>query len=284
MKKSFYFLGVALTSLFYGCQNEVRPVEIGDIQPEKIQRVLIWGETGMTCGACGYGALQVEQMVSLFGNNIIPIMVHRGDTLETPVGTAMLPNFPSGTTPNFYVNSTDTEDTIELVEVAELVEQSPIAGVGHKWEDKDFGRIRIIPKVEFFSNIEGEFFLGTYILNGDIEAKGRFAQLEESDFLDTVRVANVLTSVWKQTRVDALGNPVVFANEVFLHKYSLFTAAHDDPFGELLPGKVIRAGDTFFKEYEVQLPFTYDTENMHIVSILWKFENGEYKYVNGYMQ
>jgi hypothetical protein len=211
-------------------------------------------------------------------------MAHTMDALEQPISSAMLPNFPSGTRPNFYINATDTEDTIDIVEVAELIEQTPLAGVGHKWEDKGFGRIRIIPKVEFYSNTEGEFFLGTYILSGDVEAKGVFAQVDVDTILDTTRVNNELVTFWQQTQTDFLGNPVALANEPFFHKYVLFRAAHDDAFGELLPGQVIRAEDTFFKEYEIQLPFEFNPEGMHIVSILWRFENGEYKYVNGYMQ
>ena len=284
MKKSLFLLGIAAAFSFYGCQNEVRPNEIGEIQPEQIQRVLIWGETSTTCVNCGFGALQVEQLTAVFGNNVIPIMAHLGDAMEQPIGLDMLPNFQSTTQPNFYINSTDTQDTIDVVAVAELIEESPLAGVGHKWEDKGFGRIRIIPKVEFFNNAEGEFFLGTYILSGDIEAKGMFVQPDVDNILDTAQAGNETVTFWSQTQTDLFGNPVVLANEPFYHKYVLFRAAHDDAFGELLPGQVIRAEDTFFKEYEVQLPLNFDTEDMHVVSILWSFENGEYKYVNGYMQ
>lgn len=281
--KKVLAIALATGMIFAGCKKKDENNGTGTLEPAQKQRALVMETTGSWCGYCPNGAETMVQEEHNFGDDMMGVAVHTGDALETPTASAFSDNFPASGVPNFYVGNQNSGQSI-AGNIAALIQQAPMAGVGHNWS-RSGDAISVQSKVKFYESGTGNYYVGCYFIQGDIEASG---SLTQSDFTDRLEDVNGV-SKWK---VDAA--PVnnggsqeylIKAGDTFMHAHTLTSHADGmNTWGEMIP-VTPTAGDQYTMSFTLTMPANSATNGMKVLTVLWKDNGaGGVQFVNGYMK
>ncbi len=273
-------------AIFAGCKKEEEEKKsgTGTLNPASKQRALVVETTGAWCGWCPNGAELMTQEEYNFGSDMMPVAIHTGDDLETEIANVFDAIFPSSGVPNFYVGNEDSGQNI-AGNIASLIAQSPMAGVGHSW-NRSGNEVKIKSRVKFYEAGTGTYYVGAYFVQGDIEASGSLVQV---DYTDRVEEINGV-SKWKEDAApvaDGNGNQkyLIRSGDTYMHSHTLTSGPDDmDYWGEAIPVSPT-ANDQYTMDFTITISDTDVTEDMKILTVLWKDNDlGEVEFVNGYMK
>ncbi|MCE2496732.1 MAG: Omp28-related outer membrane protein [Flavobacteriales bacterium] len=275
---------VLVTGLvFAGCKEKEENNGTGNLEPAQEQRALVMETTGSWCGFCPNGAEMMIQEEHNFGSDMMGIALHTGDALETPTASAFSNNFPTSGVPNFYVGNQNSGQSI-AGNIANLIAQSPMAGVVHNWT-RSGDKINIKSKVKFYEAGTGIYYVGTYFIQGDIEASG---SLTQADYTDRLEIVDGV-SKWKVDAAPVNSNGsqkyLIKAGDTYLHAHTLTSSADGlTTWGEAIPVAPV-SGDEYTMNFTITIPSTAATSGMKVLTVLWKDDgSGGVQYVNGYMK
>ncbi len=282
MKK---ILAIALMTglVFAGCKKEEGNNGTGTLEPAQKQRALVMETTGSWCGYCPNGAEMMLQEEHNFGGDMMGVAVHTGDALETPTASAFSSNFPASGVPNFYVGNQNSGQSI-AGNIANLIAQSPMAGVGHNWK-RSGDKINVSAKVKFYEAGSGTYYVGTYFIQGDIEASG---SLTQSDFTNRLEDVNGV-SKWTVDAAPVNSNGsqkfLIKSGDSFIHAHTLTSSADNlSTWGEAIPVPP-SANDQYTMNFTITIPANSATNGMKVLTVLWKDNgSGGVEFVNGYMK
>lgn len=242
MKKSTFTLLLAALFVIQGIAQQV----------EQKQRSLITKRTATWCPFCGgWGWSLYNGLISDNLDKAVLIAAHFDDPLTTPASAEITQNFGGFSQPVFYLNeinqnatsgNASTVRTSIKNQVDAAFTTAPVANSGFTPVYQN-GAIQVKSKVKFFQAAQGEFYLGIYLVEDNVQA----TQAGQSGTVSHrfVMRQSFTASTWGQL----IANGNVNAGDEFSLDFSL---ASSDPSG---------------KPYQV-------------VGIIWKKEGTKYKVVN----
>ena len=229
---------------------------------EQKQMALVAKKTATWCNPCGtWGWSLFDEVVAANDDKAVVFELHNSlsSNLYSPAASAMYDEFEyHGTVPVFYVNgvnetqysstgviyTSSTKTRIDFV-VDSIANISPIANVGYD-ATKTGNTIQLNTRVKFFQSGTGEFYLGVYLTENDVEEYQ-----------------------------NGIGNSAI-------HHNPLRDAISDNDLGDLIATGLIGAGTEFTNSYTYTVNSSYEVSNVRIFAVIWKKENGGYTYVNAY--
>lgn len=219
------------------------------------QTPIITKFTATWCPNCGtWGWTFFEDVIEDNMSKAIMIGAHFSGDLNSDVSGSMTSNFSAIGQPKFYVNGTDlkasrTNGADKRTEAADLVDaniaEAPVANVGFYAEIVN-GQINVRTKTKFFQDAVGEYYLGLYVTENNV-------QNNQSGQSGTVSHPNVMRAS--------------------------FIADH---FGELIndAGDPIAGITGAVKDYSMDLNPNWVEDQLSVVGIIWKKNGDKYEFVN----
>jgi len=244
MKK--LILSLLSVLLFFNAQAQ-------EVLPQ--QQTLITKIAATWCLHCGtWGWAANDAIIADNPSNAIIMTAHHSGSLSTQVAKDFTENFKSIGQPQFFLNNTDVKlystNTVEKVETIKAAITAnalltPLANTGILYQ-LDGQELTSIVKTKFFQAAEGEFYVGTYLV-------------EEG----------VLSTQEGQEGIVA-------------HKNILRAAFTEDSFGRPIQTPIpITADATFSQINTLILEDSWNKEQLEIVTIIWKKEGDTFEFVNG---
>lgn len=307
----FFALPIAAATLV-GCSptdnNDVEnSYPSNNVQVKMQQNMYVAEITAVDCRTCPITQEAMEIMKAQHPGKIIPISLH-ADTLFVEDANPVASALGIDQTNNFllFINQLQlTSSTNPLDEMNTLIEANipPLLGVGHATREVDSAWL-IYPKVEFFSDLSGDYYIQSYVTMGNIAAK-TFGSIDLIQQVSDPRLK--VGSGTEPTKWTANGGQVdsvtyLFkAGDDYKHEDVLLAAGVNDTNYMGLPLSVISPlganyflGDVFGNQYtpieivvpkpEFDMP-AYLGAELHVVTIIWQRFAGSpdvYSYVNGY--
>ena len=221
-------------------------------QVEQQQRSLMTERTATWCPYCGgwgwglYGGL-IEDNVG----KAVLIAAHFDDNLTTTASAEITDNFGGFSQPIFYLNevnqnassgSVSTVRTSIKNQVDAAFQTMPVANAGFTPAYQN-GAIQVKSKVKFFQAAQGEFYLGVYLVEDNVQA------LQSGQ------------------------------NGTVSHRYVMRESFTQSTWGELIANGAVNANQEFSLDFALPIgnPAGYEYE---VVGIIWKKEGTQYKVVN----
>lgn len=222
-------------------------------QVAEVQKSLITERTATWCPYCGsWGWEFFDNLQNTTSAKAVLIAAHFGGSkLENPTSIAFVNNLGGSSQPKFFVNNelqnvTSTTMPSALAEIKTKVDDNyqsaPLANVGLEtaWNGDN---LDIKTRTRFFQDGNGSYYLGVYLV--------------EDDVLETQASQNGLVP----------------------HQRVLRGAATPTTFGNPITSGPVSAGTEFTSTYTTSIS-GYNIENLDIVGIIWKEDNGKYLVVN----
>lgn len=163
-------------------------------------------------------------------------------------------------TPVFYVNTineveyssgggiftggtkTNVIDAIDSTRAA-----SPVANAGISYSVNN-GTLNIDTKTRFFQSASGEYYLGVYLAENDVEEQ--------------------------QNGISGTAT----------HKRIMRASAESSIEGVMLVDGTVSAGDEFTNTHQINLESGWNSDNLYVFTVIWKKENSKFNYVNASKQ
>lgn len=243
MKKTLTACFVAL-GLYAQAQTEI-------VVPST-QNTLINKVAADWCPPCGSWGWDFFDGVLDENENAVAFVLHHSGGLQNAAAVELTTNFGANYQPKFFLdgieqNVSSGSATNQLTAFHNYVQdassQSASAQTGLNAYFNEENELTVATRTIFFEDIEGDFFLGSYII-------------EKSHIAYQASIGNE-------------------AN----HRNILRTHIGDEIYGIALASGSIAANTEFTHEFSADIT-DYDPANLEIVTILWKFENGKYEVVN----
>ncbi|MFK8055302.1 MAG: Omp28-related outer membrane protein [Saprospiraceae bacterium] len=239
----------------------ISSVGFGQYVSDKRQAFVV-KRTATWCGPCGTWGWSL--WADLMNDSSLPpfaaAQVHdsQSSRLNVPIANDLTSFYEVNTgVPNFYIGSTNQTQSsgggispaATLARLKDLVRAysriDAEIGVGYTATLTD-NVVDIKGKVKAFSDINGEYYLGVYILEKDV-----------------VEYQN------------PIGDDAV-------HKTVLRDAVTPNGYGDLIQNGAIGAGTEFDYTYSYTVPQGFNAENVRLAMVIWKKENGEYSQESAY--
>lgn len=242
MKKSTFTILLATLFVLQGIAQQV----------EQKQRSLITKRTATWCPFCGtWGWSLFDGLIDDNENKAVFIAAHFDDNLAIPASAEITQNFGGVSQPVFYFNETNqnatssngaTVRTNVQNQVDAAYGTSPVANAGFTPVYLN-GAIQVKSKVKFFQAAEGEYYLGVYLLEDNVQAS-------QSGQSGTVS-----------------------------HRYVMRESFTASTWGELIVNGAAAAGSEYSLNFALPIgdPAGYEYE---VVGVIWKKEGAKYKVVN----
>jgi len=221
---------------------------------EEIQTPVLSKVTASWCPNCGsWGWTFMEDIMEDNEDKAIILNLHFSGDLVNPVSDAMAENFQAFGQPIFILNNTNqsvnsSNAAAKRQEVKMMVEsmsaESPLANTGIV-SNLTGNELDLSIKAKFFENTTGNYYVGVYIVEDDV-INFQSGQGANASHPNVVRDATT-----------------------------------DDWFGTAISETDIQAGAEFSFIQSYTIPNAYDLDNISVVAILWKENNGIYEYING---
>lgn len=285
MKKilaTFLLVSVVLA----GCKKEDNNGAVGTLEPAQKQRAVIFKYTATSCQFCtGGGTVRLAETMAQIREDGVAIALHSNDGLTSAIAATIYTGWSelSGT-PDFAVNEhLDAGQGGMNGWAITKTQESPVAGVGHQREVNG-NSITVRSKVKFYENTSGTYYLGAYLISGDVDAATPHTQTDSQGYIETTDGV----SYWAQ---DAAGwnnggqlDYVYKAGDKLKHEHVLSAGADGvSTWGEALPINSFSNGDNYTFNYNITIPQSAVRDGMKVVTVLWKQEsNGTVWAVNAY--
>jgi len=286
MKNNFLFLATIALLIFVSCNKEEDGIN-GNLEPAEVQRALVVETTGIWCSACPYGAELLKKIDYDYGDQVLPIALHSGDALSNATSQAMESNFPTSGVPNFYVGNTDAGQSPTGV-INSTIYSNPVAGVGHEWT-KEGSSYNITSRVKFYGSDNGDFYVGSYFIQGPIDACGSLLNQTAVD------INAEGCSFWSEdaVTVGAYEDPpgsqnwiweyLITAGTVYTHDHVIVGHAGDNVWGQPLGVSSVSPGQKYDFNFIINEAFGWN-QSGHVLTILWKKSGNSYDFINGYLK
>lgn len=222
------------------------------------QWVQIQKRTATWCSFCGQWGWEFKtDMENTYeGQDVLVWSAHFDGALENPTAIALSNNYPANAQPRFYIDGADlgvsnSNREAKKAEVQEVVDLNssfpPFYGCGADAE-YDGNTITVTARAEYFEGSgSSPVHLGVYLMR-------------------------------KETIAPQAARP---GNSV--HKNLVVNHFTDEVFGDEISSTVQAAGSEFFVEGSLELP-NEDISNYNVVTILWSFTEGQYRFINANVQ
>ncbi len=237
--------------------------------PEKKSVALIDKLTATWCPPCGgWGWLTAEQLIAgtegkaLFMSLYVGLNDNNNGLFKNPTSESLAPNFTTTSgLPNFGVNGvgrtadyiTDKHTDIAglkaecLRVVDEFSMTTPLASPACVMSI-DGNTLTVRAKVQFWSAAQGDYYLAAYIIEDSV--------------------------VNMQRTPDSLSTRAA-------HRKVLRGSMSGKPFGDLVAGGTINAGQLYDKEFRFTIADPqWDKRKLQVYTVLWRKEYNDYRYVN----
>lgn len=246
MKKNLLTLIFALAFTTFSFAQE--EVEVPQTQLSLINKIAAdW------CPPCGgWGWSFFHDLIDDNSEKAILFTAHHSGGLQNPVASSMTSNYGVFGQPRFILNSTDQNATSSNSATTRMTIQEKVnthaeaapdvqTGLVATWRDDDM--IHVLTNTAFFNDVQGEYYLGVYLVEKTVISN-------QASVGPNAEHKNIL-------RLELSGND----------------------FGNLLQSGDIAAETSFTNEFAISTE-GYDTENLEIVTIIWKKEDNTYVFVN----
>jgi hypothetical protein len=266
---------IASIILIYGCDKVDNPIpETDNIDTSGLQfdtsfvesdpairKIVLEEFTGHLCSQCPTGAIKIEQLITAYGTQLIPVSIHAGSfataltngsfetDFKTSVGTAILetPDFTTNSYPAGMVSrilhtngkTTNGKDTWETI-IQQIENDVPKVSIKitNLYNDSLRTIIETI-KTEWLSTESNNYKLQVYLL--------------EDHIID-----------WQKDGSNDISN--------YDHRHVLRKSLNAD-FGTTIPSST--AGDIDEQEFTFQIPAEWDVENCIIVAFVYDVTTNE---------
>lgn len=247
---------VLIFFLLISCKKDKNDNPDGSYQ----QWALALNYTATWCSYCGsWGAPLMHDLYKY--ENVLCISVH---TNGDPMYTKMYPNFNDDREtgdgiPTFWIGDIKTDNVPESHQATQqLLERDPLAGLHIDYSRTD-SILDVTIDIVFYENINGEFFLSTYLLEDGIDGSSLAGGYTQS------------------------GTSESYPNDDYMHDYVLRASTTlNDPFGEKITEDPT-SNQTISKTYSFTIKEEWEKE-VYPAAVLWKYDpNGSkpyYKYIN----
>ena len=286
-----------------------------------LARPLVIEETRTSCQYCPRGTEIMAILNGVLGDSVVLIANHVGDWFSTDntSSSQFAENWPTSSTPNFYVNNTKVEENQSIASATAATLAEVPLGIEVNIEKGD-NLVTIYPRVKVLeTTLDKVYLIQSYLLLNGVVAKEYSSGL---DLNQTSSVPKVSTgsgstpTTWAQDAALVNGTPLIKSGTIYTHDEVLYrhaTAAvigwveSDDAatsdtsmvslgpwgmnLGDLNPlGNAFAAGDVYGTRYTpmqfhidipTTLPFNADYS---VATIVWELRqdgSGDYDYVNG---
>lgn len=222
------------------------------------QWVQIQKKTAAWCSFCGTWGwdFKTDMLETYEGQDVLVWSAHFSGDLQNPTAIALSNNYGGNGQPRFYIDGADLgvsngNREAKKAEVQDVVDLNtafpPFYGCGAAAE-YDGTTIRVNARAEYFeASGDSPVHLGIYLMRKETVAP-------------------------QATRPD---------NSV--HKNLVVNHFTTEVFGDEISASVQAAGSEFFVEGSLELPGE-DISNYNVVTILWSFTEGQYRFINANVQ
>ncbi|MBK8563844.1 MAG: T9SS type A sorting domain-containing protein [Saprospiraceae bacterium] len=242
MKKHSFTLLIAVLFLVKGIAQQV----------EQQQRSLVTKRTADWCPHCGtWGWNYFKDAIEDNGDKAVFIAAHYDGGLRVAAAEEISENLGGGYQPRFFLNATDQgvssgNVNAKLTALKEAIDanfdQAPQVNCGFEPIFVD-GTIKVDAKVKFFQAVQGEYYLGVYLLESNVTAYQA-----------------------------SIGNNAVHPK--------LFRASFTpETFGQLISNGGAPAGQEVSLQYSHSVSVVAGRE-LEVIGIIWKKEGDKYIPVN----
>ena len=253
MKKLYFLPFIALLPL-----GSIAQTVIEEQNPLMVKKTATW------CNPCGtWGWDLFTDIWNARESQSVMLEMHNSSSseLHSSAATAFYGlHEPRSSTPVFYVNTVNevyytsgggispsaTENNV-LSAIDSTNGASPVANSGITYEVNG-STLDINTKVKFFQNATGEYYLGVYLAENNVS-----------------EIQNGFTGTTT-------------------HKRIMRASADQNIEGSLITNGSVSSGDEFTNSHQINIDASWDTDNFYVFTVIWKKENGEYKYVNAAKQ
>lgn len=226
-----------------------------DIQVPKVQNSLVTKMTATWCSICGSAAWDnYKSLVSTLNTRALVMAGHASSSsaLYSPTAERIIQNFEQSLShPTFFYNTTRIGSSGSTVvntittNVNNANKNTPQAQAGIAATfDPGTRMLTVQSKVEFFQALQGDYFLGVYLLEKAVTSAQAARTFNET------------------------------------HQNVLRTALHTDPFGEPLASGNVATGTVKTIQSTLTLLPSYNPANLLIATIIWKKNGTKYEFVN----
>lgn len=231
-------------------------------QPEVKQKrkVTLIEFTGTWCPPCGdWGGDRFHDAIETLGDDIVPLAAHvNSDIMKTEISTGYSTNLSVTSVPSFWVGDVNPGQSVSSMssKVQEYMSNPIEAAVGLNYLTHN-GKFMIEAATKFFENVNGTYYMQVLVLESDIDG-GPDAQT---------------------------GYVQSSGDENYIHEYVIRTGATGSTWGELVGDGSISAGEVVNKYYEVDIQDEWNSSNLSVAVVLWKYDPGaspQYQYVNAW--
>lgn len=226
-----------------------------EIQVPRVQNSLVTKMTATWCTICGSTAWDnYKSLVSTLNAKALVMAGHvsTSSALYSPTAERLIQNFEQSLShPTFFYNTTriGSSGTTVVNTISTNVDNAnkntPQAQAGLVVTlDPGTRVLTVKSKVEFFQAVQGEYYLGVYLLEKAITAAQAARTFNET------------------------------------HQNVLRTALHADPFGELLANGSLPTGTVRNIQSNLTLTQNYNPANLLIAAVIWRKNGTKYEFVN----
>lgn len=230
------------------------------VMPEQTRQVLLVKFTAIWCPPCGgWGADAFKQFQADYAGDIISIASHgsnsQTDVLTNDASLAFFNNFPVTGFPNFLVGTSFEGATSNISQAMDAMLAMPVSANGALVYEKGEDAYTIEAKVQFFDDVQGDYYLGVYVLENSIpggdDAGAAYDQKGDNS-----------TS--------------------YTHNYVLRAHGFAQAFGAAVASGSIAANESFDLSTSIAIDNGWEVENQTVVGVLWKKSGADYAYVNAF--
>lgn len=278
-----------------------------NITLSKTQNVYVAELTAVDCGSCTPTREIMEVMKAQNPGRIVPISLH-ADTLYVEaadaVGAAL--GIDQSNPQLLFLNQVQVGVGVNpFEELNAMIEANlpPSIIVGHATKEVDSAWL-VYPKVEFYTDLQGDYYIQSYILMSNIEAKS-YGSIDLTQASGDPRISagtNGAPTTWTADGGKVDSATFLFGpGDIYMHEDVLLAAGVNDtnvygiPLSTISPlGAKYFIGDVFGTKYtpmEIVIPKpdfdmpAYLNADLKVVTIIWEKFAGSpdvYAYINGY--
>jgi len=251
----------------------------GELTPTAENRALLVKTTAAWCGNCPRGT---ETLIKESANSrVVSISLHKGDALTNPASEALRTIFTATAQPNFHVG-TQGAGTAPNAAIQTALAKSFVGNIGHQVR-KVNGKVEVNVQVEFPQQASGEFYVGVYAVQKEVESANSKSLLQNdyNNFLEDKNATNAAggadkLTFWKKSAADGL----IAAGAPYVHAHVLSGFAD----GYTSAGKLIATNPASGEKFNQMATITPLSSwgPLEVVTILWKKTGSTFEVVNTY--
>lgn len=240
------------------------PMMIFAQEVPELQTPLVVKKTATWCGPCGtWGWNLYSELYNERDASSVMVEMHQSSSSALySSASAGLYAFhePRSSTPVFYVNTVNEVEYASsggiftaqtkvnmLNAIDQTLSESPVVNAGISYSVNN-NVLEIDTKVKFFQNATGEYYLGVYLAENNVEAQ--------------------------QAGISGIAT----------HKRVIRASAYSNAQGELIIDGSAAAGDEFTSSHSINVNSNWNVSNFYVFTVIWKKENNEFIYVNASKQ